>query len=137
MSPQKRKFSGSGYNRTTDDDEADNAKRRYDEGVLRIQAHEADTVRGPMARIAAETLEVQHIRNVENRTALMNWNRRLNSAVGPSTTRIIDLVEHDDSLDVGFRQTDREEIWVDRYDVFHSVLFCKEICYGKCYDMLF
>jgi hypothetical protein len=137
MSPQKRKFPGSGYNRTNDDNEADNAKRRYDEGVLRIQAHEADIVRGPMARIAAETLEVQHIRNAENRTALMNWNQRLNSAVGSSSTRIIDLVEHDDSLDVGFGQTGGEEIWVDRYDVVHSVLLCKEMCYGECYDMLF
>jgi hypothetical protein len=101
--------------------------------VLRIQAHEADIVREP------KTLEVQHIRDVENRTALMNWSRRLNSAVGPSTTRIIDLVEHDDSLDVGFGQTDGEEIWVDMYDVFHWALLCKEMCYGNvtiCSDVL-
>jgi hypothetical protein len=94
MSPQKRKFSGSGYNRPDDDDEADNAKRRYDEGVLRIQGHEADIVRGPMARVA-------------------------------------EVTQHDDSLDVGFGQTGKEEIWVDRYDVFHSALLCKEMCYGN------
>jgi hypothetical protein len=97
MSPQNRKFSGSGYNRTDDDDdddEADNAKRRYDEGVLRIQAYEVDIVRGPMVRVAAVT-------------------------------------QHDDCLDVGFGQTGGEEIWVDRYDVCHSALLCKEMCYGN------
>ncbi|CAA7266780.1 unnamed protein product [Cyclocybe aegerita] len=90
--------------------------------VLYIQAHEADVVRGPTARVAAESLEVIEYRRDGTRwiavpkrgSALIRVGGEASTGYGRSLS-----IEDDEDVVAGPAREDEsavEGMWVDRYD---------------------
>ena len=83
--------------------------------ALYIQAHEADIIRGPHARDAAQSLEIRG-----QGSALIQWGRPRDSAREQIKGKGMKLIDQDASFDgTGpgnhFDDSKDREIWVDRY----------------------
>ncbi|KAF7328857.1 hypothetical protein MVEN_02515400 [Mycena venus] len=80
--------------------------------TLFIQAYEADIIRGPQAKQAADSLDVtQHLLNRSGRSGLIQWNPS-NSHTAPAFPSDADDNFTSSSPD----KTPNNSIWVDRYD---------------------